>query len=322
MKKPNGIRALELLHKLVNKNKKLSSYKKGILIGEIRLSGCTVCGSRNSLNIHHLNYIEGTTLLLCRNCHKRVHFGKGLEHLNPIGKRQWMESTIKLERIEEIEVPDVKEALYYRGYALLFKAIMFKKKEIWPRLIEEMGYLRRDSTDIINTSLAHENKYELKNVTIYTDGSCLGNPGQGGYAAILEYGKYTKEISGGYKMTTNNRMEIMAAIAGLEVLKDVCKVTLWSDSEYLVKAMNEGWVRRWKDYNWKLSNNKRATNIDLWDRLLKICEIHDVVFEWIKGHNINLKNERCDELANKAAQNDNLHIDYGYKRKATTRKLL
>ena len=163
---------------------------------------------------------------------------------------------------------------------------------------------------------------ELKKVVIYTDGACLGNPGPGGYAAILEYDKRKKEISGGYKSTTNNRMEIMAAIAGLEALKDVCEVTIWSDSEYLVNAMNKGWAMKWKAYNWKLSNKKRAANIDLWDRLLKLCEIHNVNFKWVKGHSENSKNERCDELANKAANGNQLLEDTGYKKKLKNTRLI
>ena len=158
-------------------------------------------------------------------------------------------------------------------------------------------------------------------VIIYTDGACLGNPGQGGYAAILEDDKIQKEISGGYKLTTNNRMEVMAAIVGIEVLKEIHKVTVWSDSKYLVDAINKGWARNWKQNNWKLRNNKRAANIDLWDRLLKLCTTHDVTFKWVKGHSNNKNNERCDELANKAANNNQLPEDSGFKNTETTGRL-
>jgi len=159
-------------------------------------------------------------------------------------------------------------------------------------------------------------------VTIYTDGACLDNPGRGGYAAILEDGKIQKVISGGYKLTTNNRMEIMAAIAGLEALKDICKVTVWSDSKYLVDAMNKGWARNWKQSNWKRSNNRRAANVDLWDRLLRLFETHDVDFKWVKGHSKNKNNERCDEVANNFANDKQLPEDEGYQNKVTTGRLL
>ena len=315
------IKAIELLEE-VSLNVRKFDNKKGIMYRDIKFVGCAVCGARKTLNIHHVNYIEDDTLLLCKKCHERVHFGKGLEHLNPIGKRQWIESTIKLERIGEVELPSVEEVFRFRGYAILLKAILNNKKDNRAKVIEYMEHSRMGRDELIQSSYLSGSHIELKNINIYTDGACVGNPGPGGYAAILEYGEHQKEISGGYKMTTNNRMEIMAVIKGLEALKDVCKVTVWSDSEYLVKAMNEGWVRKWKGYNWKLSNKKRAASIDLWDRLLKLCEIHDVDFEWVKGHSFNRKNAYCDELANEAANNSKLPEDVGYKKKEKMDRLL
>ena len=136
----------------------------------------------------------------------------------------------------------------------------------------------------------------MKSVEIYTDGACRGNPGRGGYGAILVYGKYEKEISGGEEMTTNNRMELMAAIAGLSALKESCKVTLYSDSKYLVDAFNLGWVESWREHGWKRGKDE-LKNTDLWEKLYSLTESHEVSFVWVKGHNGHDYNERCDALA-------------------------
>lgn len=153
---------------------------------------------------------------------------------------------------------------------------------------------------------------KVKHVTIYTDGACLGNPGPGGYGAILLYQGRKRELSGGYRNTTNNRMEIMAAIAGLEALKEKCRVTLHSDSEYLVKAMSRGWARRWRANGWKRNKGAKVLNPDLWERLLQLCDYHEVKFSWVKGHAETSENIRCDELAMQAAQQPNLPADEGY----------
>jgi ribonuclease HI len=153
---------------------------------------------------------------------------------------------------------------------------------------------------------------KVKHVTIYTDGACLGNPGPGGYGAILLYQSHRKELSGGYRKTTNNRMEIMAAIVGLEALKEKCQVTLYSDSEYLVKAISRGWAQRWRAQGWKRSKREKALNSDLWEKLLQLCEYHQVQFSWVKGHAGTLENIHCDELAMQAAQRTNLPADEGY----------
>jgi len=153
---------------------------------------------------------------------------------------------------------------------------------------------------------------EFKDVTVYTDGACLGNPGPGGYGVILLYQGHKRELSGGYRKTTNNRMEIMAAIVALEALKEKCSVTLCSDSEYLVKAMSKGWVQRWQANGWKRNKREQALNPDLWKRLLQLSEYHDVKFSWVKGHAGSLENIRCDELAMQAAQQPNLPVDEGY----------
>ncbi len=152
-------------------------------------------------------------------------------------------------------------------------------------------------------------------VTIYTDGSARGNPdGPGGYGTVVQYvdGKgelHEREYSGGYKKTTNNRMELMAAIVGLEALTKPCVVDLTSDSKYLTEAFNQHWIDGWLKKNWKNSTNKPVKNIDLWQRLLKAKEPHQVNFIWVKGHDGHPENERCDKLATSAADGEGLLDD-------------
>lgn len=159
-------------------------------------------------------------------------------------------------------------------------------------------------------------------VTIYTDGSARGNPdGPGGYGTILEYidtkGQvHKREYSAGYKKTTNNRMELMAAIVGLEALIKPCDVELYSDSQYLVKAFNDHWINGWLRNNWKNSKKEPVKNIDLWKRLLKAKEPHNVTFIWVKGHAGHPGNERCDQLATEAADGTDLLVDPGVDSKA------
>jgi ribonuclease HI len=138
-------------------------------------------------------------------------------------------------------------------------------------------------------------------ITIYTDGSALGNPGPGGWGAILVYGEHKKELTDGEPSTTNNRMELMGAIRALEELKFPCSVTLTTDSKYLCDAVTKGWAYSWKKKGWMRSKNEPAANPDLWERLLKLLDIHKVTFIWVKGHNGHPYNERCDELATASA---------------------
>ena len=142
----------------------------------------------------------------------------------------------------------------------------------------------------------------MKKVDIYTDGACKGNPGPGGYGAILVYAGREKEFSGGEPMTTNNRMELLGAITALAALKEPCEVTLTSDSKYLVDAVTKKWVYGWRVKGCKKSDGKPALNIDLWERLLEQLERHKVTFVWIKGHDGHAYNERCDRLAVKEAE--------------------
>ena len=137
----------------------------------------------------------------------------------------------------------------------------------------------------------------MKHVDIYTDGSCRNNPGPGGWGAILKYKGVTKEISGGEPETTNNRMELTAVIKALSLLKEPCTVTLTTDSRYVSQGISQHWAQSWKDKGWRKSDGSKALNTDLWEELLRLCEIHDVSFEWVKGHNGHPFNERCDEMA-------------------------
>lgn len=149
----------------------------------------------------------------------------------------------------------------------------------------------------------------MKKLDIYTDGACSGNPGKGGYGAVLIYNGVRKELSGGYISTTNNRMEIMAVIKGLEALKEPCKVNLYSDSKYVVDAIEKGWVEKWKNNNWYRNKSDKALNVDLWKRLLELLSIHEVKFCWVKGHADNVENQRCDALARNAILQGELQED-------------
>lgn len=149
-------------------------------------------------------------------------------------------------------------------------------------------------------------------IHIYTDGGCLGNPGPGGYGAVLKRGDRRKEMSGGFRLTTNNRMELMGAIAALEALSAPSKVKLHSDSRYVVDAVEKGWARKWRSNGWRKPDKQMAMNPDLWERLLDLCARHQVRFEWVRGHSGNVENERCDVLANQAATKKDLPPDPGY----------
>jgi len=140
----------------------------------------------------------------------------------------------------------------------------------------------------------------MKQVILYTDGACSGNPGPGGTGTVLIYGNHRREISQGYRQTTNNRMELLSVILGLEALKEPCRVALYSDSRYVIDAIQKGWALRWRAKGWKRSDKKTALNVDLWERLLGLLEKHDVKCHWVKGHAGDVENERCDMLARAA----------------------
>ena len=153
----------------------------------------------------------------------------------------------------------------------------------------------------------------LKDVQLYSDGACLGNPGPGGYGLILAYGEARKELSGGARLTTNNRMELLGVITGLDALKERCAVRVITDSRYVIDGMEKGWARNWRSNGWLKKDRQPALNSDLWSRLLDLCERHAVRFEWVKGHAGHPENERCDRLAVAAANLPDLQIDEGYR---------
>ncbi|MDR2899359.1 MAG: ribonuclease HI [Clostridiales bacterium] len=152
----------------------------------------------------------------------------------------------------------------------------------------------------------------MKTVDIYTDGACSGNPGPGGTGTILIFNGVNKEISKGYTLTTNNRMEIMAVIDGLNALKEECNVNLYSDSKYVVDAVSKGWVYNWKKNGWLRNKKEPALNTDLWEKLLPLLDTHNVQFIWVKGHSTNPLNNRCDELARNAINTSEKLEDFGY----------
>ncbi|ATG74872.1 ribonuclease HI [Zobellella denitrificans] len=153
----------------------------------------------------------------------------------------------------------------------------------------------------------------MKQIQLYTDGSCLGNPGPGGYGAVLLYKQHRKELSRGFRLTTNNRMELMAAIAGLAALSHDCEVELTTDSQYVRQGITQ-WIKGWKRNNWKTAARTPVKNADLWQQLDELCQRHRVSWHWVKGHSGHPENERCDELAREAALHQAVNEDTGYSR--------
>jgi ribonuclease HI len=158
-----------------------------------------------------------------------------------------------------------------------------------------------------------------KEITIFTDGACSGNPGKGGWAAVLLYKKNRKEISGGYQHTTNNRMELTAVIEALKAIKskELCKIDIFTDSQLIYNAFEKGWIYGWVKKNWKRNKKDPVLNPDLWQQILELMKKHDVKFHWLEGHAGHTENERCDVLAREAASGNNLSQDEGYILKDT-----
>jgi ribonuclease HI len=152
----------------------------------------------------------------------------------------------------------------------------------------------------------------LKEVSVYTDGACLGNPGPGGYGVVIDYDGHQKELSAGFRLTTNNRMELLAAIKGLTALTEPCKVKLTSDSNYVVHAVERGWIKNWIKNGWLTAAKKPVSNRDLWLEFVDAMKRHDVKLLWVRGHTGHPQNERCDQLAVAAAKSSTLAIDAGY----------
>lgn len=207
----------------------------------------------------------------------------------------------------------------YKGFPTLFEAKQWFERgcETYPEdTITQSKIIELPTETIAQTD--QDNNSQLPQVTIYTDGACIKNPGPGGYGVVLLYGEHRKELSGGFRLTTNNRMEILAAIVGLKALKTRCNVIIHSDSRYLVDAIMLGWAERWRANNWKRTKTEMAINPDLWEQVLQLCAQHQVKLVWVQGHAGNPENERCDQLATRAAQQANLPPDERYE---TARKM-
>jgi ribonuclease HI len=178
---------------------------------------------------------------------------------------------------------------------------------------EAEEYIKQQTTEQPEIDKTETEWLQDGKIILYTDGGCINNPGPGGYGVVIKNGKKTKELSGGYRMTTNNRMELMACIVGLSALKKPLSVILYSDSKYVVDGISKGWAKRWQSNGWMRTKTEPAINPDLWEQLLELCGKHDVQFRWVKGHAGNEGNERCDRLASKAALGDQLLSDRIYE---------
>jgi len=174
-------------------------------------------------------------------------------------------------------------------------------------------FMKQQTKDQPDIEKAESKELQDGTITIYTDGGCLNNPGPGGYGVVIRSGEETRELSGGYRLTTNNRMELMACIVGLSALKEPSSIILYSDSKYVVDGISKGWAKRWQSNGWMRTKTEPAVNPDLWEQLLALCGRHEVRFQWVKGHAGNEGNERCDELASKAASGDALSKDDVYE---------
>ncbi len=183
--------------------------------------------------------------------------------------------------------------------------------DVW-KYIQSLQSKPAKSTKPVINKKPNTTKTSGDRIIIYTDGACTGNPGKGGYGAVIIDGDRREELSDGYKLTTNNRMEMMGVIAALESLPSNSKVKLHSDSKYIVDAVIKGWAKKWHRNGWKRNSKEMAKNPDLWQELLDLCKIHDVEFIWVKGHAGIPENERCDHLAVAAAHQSNLQNDTGY----------
>lgn len=208
----------------------------------------------------------------------------------------------------EIQIKGIQGARYKGFYSL-------KDAQEWfNQFIGDNGNNTTDKPESMPKSrpVTHDKKNEF---TIFTDGGCSRNPGPGGYGVVLIQNNKRKELSGGFRLTTNNRMEMMACIVGLQALERKSSVTIYSDSKYVVDSIMLGWAKKWRANNWMRNKNDSAVNPDLWKELLDLLEKHDVLFKWVKGHAGNEENERCDQLAVKSAAQHELPADEVYENK-------
>jgi ribonuclease HI len=207
----------------------------------------------------------------------------------------------------------------YKGFSTLKDAEDYLGggvRKLKPPSAEQVSGRNRAATSMALRGVGQQ-RASLKRVVIYTDGACTGNPGPGGYGVVLIHGEQRKELFAGFRLTTNNRMEILGCIAGLKGLKEPCEVTIYSDSRYVVNTMTKSWALRWRKHDWKRKDGngewKDALNSDLWAQMLDLCDRHWVSFKWVRGHSGNEGNERCDQLARAAAASGRLGIDAAYE---------
>lgn len=201
----------------------------------------------------------------------------------------------------------------YKGHYTLAEA------EEWIAQNKE-GYTTASSKEkktFNSVAVSDEGADDSEKIIIYTDGGCSGNPGPGGYGAVILQNGRRKELSGGYRLTTNNRMEMIACIKAIECLEPGCVARLYSDSSYVVNGITKGWAVKWRKNGWVRSGSEKAQNIDLWSKLLELCEKIDVEFVWVKGHAGTPENERCDRLAVTASAKSGLPVDEVYEKGAT-----
>jgi len=195
----------------------------------------------------------------------------------------------------------------FKGFASLGEAEAFLKQ---PTRIDSTSGAKRSAP---GPGKPRKQAPAGSGIRMYTDGGCIRNPGPGGYGVVIIEGKKRKELSGGFRLTTNNRMELMACIVGLRQLKPSSKVTLHSDSKYVVNGITRGWAKRWRSNNWMRTPAEPAINPDLWEQLLDLCDAHEVDFVWIKGHAGHPENERCDQLSSRQASMPDLPADEAYE---------
>ena len=229
-----------------------------------------------------------------------------------VGKKPGIYTEWYGENGAEAQIKRYKGAIY-KSFSSYEEAAAF----IAQNGIKETAYEAESSRQPPKTKSKKQSKSNIVggngNIIIFTDGGCINNPGPGGYGAVIQNGKQRKELSGGYRLTTNNRMELMACIVALKSLESPSRVSLYSDSKYVVDGISKGWAVRWRLNGWKKADKTAAINPDLWEQLLQLCEQHQVEFIWVKGHAGNLENERCDTLANSIALQGDLPVDEVYE---------
>lgn len=210
------------------------------------------------------------------------------------------------------QVENLSESVF-KGFYTREEAVAWMREIGAEDLLDELGLVAEQRPVMRTQDEEKPSVVGTVDVQIYTDGAATGNPGPGGYGVVLLHPKGRKELSGGFRRTTNNRMELLACIMGLDALKYPCSVNLFSDSKYVVDAINEEWVQRWQEKGWYRTKSRRVANVDLWIQLLQRCEKHSMTFHWVQGHAGDELNERCDQLATEAAQQPDLPPDTAYE---------